>query len=250
MKDLYVIGAGGFGRETAWLAERINLVASAWKLCGFIDDDEARHGSLAGGYEVLGGCDYLAGRKQDCWAACAIGNPFVRRSVADRLSRFPHIHFATLIDPDVRMSEHVSVGEGSIICAGTILTVDVSVGRHVIINLGCTVGHDAVLEDFVTLYPGAHISGNVEAGCGVEIGTGVQIIQGKTIGNGAVVGAGAVVVKDVPPDCTAVGNPAGILRMHEHLWNSPGGGVSGKRLSKQISAAFKGAPALGAVTVA
>lgn len=73
MRDLYVIGAGGFGRETAWLAERINRITPVWRICGFIDDDRARHGSLTGGYEVLGDCGYLAGREQDCWAVCAVG---------------------------------------------------------------------------------------------------------------------------------------------------------------------------------
>ena len=40
MKKLYIIGAGGFGREVAWLVERINEKAPTWDLQGFIDDNE------------------------------------------------------------------------------------------------------------------------------------------------------------------------------------------------------------------
>ena len=72
----------------------------------------------------------------------------------------------------------------------------------------CTVGHDAVLESFVTVYPGVNISGCTVIEKGVELGTGSKIIQGKRIGTNTILGSGAVVVRDLPPGCTAVGVPA------------------------------------------
>ncbi len=89
------------------------------------------------------------------------------------------MQFATIVDPSVILSKRVVIGEGTIICAGTIVTVDISIGKHVIINLDCTLGHDDVIEDFVTIYPSVNVSGNVRVGECSEIGTGVQIIQGK-----------------------------------------------------------------------
>ena len=118
------------------------------------------------------------------------------------------IKFATLIDPSVEKSDYVTIGEGTIICAHTIITVNIEIGNHVIINLDCTVGHDDIIQDFVTLYPSVNVSGNVNIGHGSELGTGMQIIQGKKIGEYSIVGAGAVVVKDIPDRCTAVGSPA------------------------------------------
>ena len=59
MKDLYIIGAGGFGREVAWLVERINCVNPTWNLVGFIDDQEELWGTYEDGIEVLGSCEYL-----------------------------------------------------------------------------------------------------------------------------------------------------------------------------------------------
>ena len=81
------------------------------------------------------------------------------------------------------MSSFVSMGEGNIICAGNILTVNVVLGDFVILNLSCTVGHDAVIESFVTVYPGVNISGCVKIGQGVELGTGSKIIQGIAVGS-------------------------------------------------------------------
>lgn len=215
MKDLYVIGAGGFGRETAWLVERINDMQAEWNLRGFIDDNEAIHGKLEGSYTVLGGCGYLEELKEDYWVVCAVGNAKIRKAIIKKIERYPKIHFATLVDPDVRISNRVDIQEGTIICAGNIITVDVEIGRHNIINLGCTIGHDAILKDYVTLYPSVNISGMVSIGEAAEIGTGTQIIQGKNIGYHSIIGAGAVVVKDMPDNVTAVGSPAKIIRYHD-----------------------------------
>lgn len=205
MKDLYIIGAGGFGREVAWLVERINEVSPVWNLKGFIDDNESVWGSKEDGYPVLGGCEYLK-NTGDVYVVCAVGSAKVRKQIIDKLAD-SQIKYATLIDPSVIMSKRVHVGEGSIICAGTVITVDVIIGRHVIINLDCTLGHDDIIEDYVTMYPSVNVSGNVRIGQMSELGTGVQIIQGKNLVPETVIGAGAVVVKDIDECGTYVGVP-------------------------------------------
>ncbi len=208
MKDLYIIGAGGFGREAAWLAERVNTVEPVWNIKGFIDDDRALQGTLQGAYPVVGGCDVLLGMVQETWAVCAIGCAGTRKKIVGKLESNPRIRFATLVDPEAVCSGRVSFGEGSILCAGTILTVDISIGRHAIINLGCTIGHDAKIGDFVTIYPGANVSGQAVVGERVELGTGMQVLQGIHICAGCIVGAGAVVVRDITEEGTYVGVPA------------------------------------------
>ena len=213
-RDLYIIGAGGFGREVAWLVERINECAESWNLKGFIDDNKELHGTSCGGYRIFGGISYLLEEKTEIWCVCAIGNAEVRKRVIERLEDTPHVRFATLVDPKADISKSVSLGEGSIVCAGNIITVDICIGKHCIVNLDCTVGHDAVLGDFVTLYPSVNISGQVKVGECTEIGTGANIIQGKKIGSRTVIGAGAVVVSDIADDCTAVGVPAREVKHH------------------------------------
>lgn len=206
MKDLYIIGAGGFGREVAWLVERINTVTPTWNIKGFIDDNESLWETTEDDYKVLGGCDYLK-ELRDVYVVCAVGNVRTRELIIDKIKN-TDIQFATLIDPSVIKSDKVEIGEGSIICAGNIITVDVKIGNHVIINLDCTIGHDDVIHDYVTVYPSVNISGNVEVGKCSELGTGVQIIQGKKIAAYTVIGAGGVVVKDIEEKGTYVGIPA------------------------------------------
>lgn len=212
MKKLYIIGAGGFGREVAWLVERINNVEPVWELQGFLDDNQEKHGTMEGRHPVVGGCELLGQLKDEAWVVCAVGSAAVRKQIIERVQQYDTVRFATLIDPSVLYSSSVMVGEGSIICAGTILTVDITIGRHVIINLDCTVGHDAQIEDFVTIYPSVNVSGCAIVEQGVELGTGAQIIQGKRIGQETILGAGAVVVKDLPDRCTAVGAPAKVVK--------------------------------------
>lgn len=206
MKDLYIIGAGGFGREVAWLVERINEVNPTWNIKGFIDDNESLWGTKEDAYNVVGGCDYLK-TLGDVYAVCAVGSARVRKIIIDKL-KDSNVRFATVIDPTAIISNRVEIGEGTIICAGTIITVDIEIGNHVIINLDCTLGHDDVIADYVTVYPSVNISGNVTVGECSELGTGMQIIQGKNIAPNTIVGAGAVVVKDLNESGTYVGSPA------------------------------------------
>lgn len=206
MKDIVIIGAGGFGREVAWLIERINNESPTWKIKGFIDDNEQLWGKQEDNYKVLGGTDYLK-KCGEIYAVCAVGSASVRKRIVSKFQN-SKVKFATVIDPSVIISDRVQIGEGTIICACTIITVDVKIGNHVIINLDCTIGHDDIIGDFVTIYPSANISGNVLIGGETELGTGMQIIQGKEIGTNIIIGAGAVVVKDCIDSGTYVGNPA------------------------------------------
>lgn len=208
LKDLFIIGAGGFGREVAWLVDRINAIEPTWKLKGFIDDNTDMYGTIQDGYSVVGGCDYLMNVTEEVWVVCAVGSAKIRKKIIEKLKNCANVKFATLVDPDVICSQRVTIGEGSIICAGTIITVDISIGKHVIINLDCTIGHDDIIYDFVTIYPSVNISGNVVIGECAELGTGMQIIQGINIGKEGIIGAGSVVVHNIPEKCTAVGSPA------------------------------------------
>ncbi len=206
MKDLYIIGAGGFGREVAWIVERINSIKPTWNLKGFIDDNETLWGSTEGEYHVFGGCEYLSAL-EDVYAVCAVGSSNVRKKIIEKL-KDTSVKFATLVDPSVLYSNSGKIGEGAIVCAGTIITVDVNIGDHVIVNLDCTIGHDAVIDDFVTIYPSVNVSGNVLIGECSELGTGTQIIQGKKVISNTIIGAGAIVVKDCIESGTYVGSPA------------------------------------------
>ncbi|WNF37346.1 acetyltransferase [Bacillaceae bacterium IKA-2] len=212
MKDIVIIGAGGFGREVAWLIEDINKINEEWNIVGFVDDNEQIQGTEVNEYRVVGNVEWLKG--QELNVVNAIGEPIAKKEIMERLENSNNT-FPVLIHPSVIYSNKVSFGEGSIVCAGSIITVDIEIGKHVIINLDCTIGHDAVLGDYTTVLPSVNVSGFVTTEECVNVGTSSAIIQGVTIGKNTVIGAGAVVVKDLPANCTAVGAPAKPIKFHD-----------------------------------
>lgn len=206
-RQLVIVGAGGFGRETAALVEDVNAAKDEWELLGFVDDDVSLHETSILGYPVLGDIPWLKRQSTDLYYVLAIGTPEARQSIISRLAE-PAINPASLIHPSVPLHRTVEIGAGSIICGRATPTVSVQIGRHVIINLHCTVGHDSILHDYVTLHPGVHLSGNSRVGRGAVLGTGATVLPNVSIGPNTKVGAGAVVTRDLPASCTAVGVPA------------------------------------------
>lgn len=207
MKKILIFGAGGFGREVQWLIERINQVKPTWIIEGYLDDG-VETGTIINGYPVVGGMEALKKYDTSVAIVCAVGSAVVREKIISKILEIGEFEFPNLIDPDVQMSDSVKLGKGNIICAGNILTVNIEIKDFVILNLSCTVGHDAVIGSFVTIYPGVNISGCTTFGCGVELGTGSKIIQGVEIAENTIVGAGAVVVRDITEAGTYVGVPA------------------------------------------
>ena len=206
MKPLIIIGAGGFGREVAWLVNEINFSnKDSFEFLGFIDDNATN--TTFEGYPILGNREWLKNLSERPYIICAIGHSATRFAVAKELKElgFP---FAKLISPSVQMSRYVSIEEGSIICSNCVLTTNIKVGRHVILNLSCTVGHDTILEDFVSAMPGTMIAGSVHVGRGVYLGIGSSVINGVKIGDWSLIGGGATVTRDIPDHVVAVGTPA------------------------------------------
>ena len=217
-RKVAIIGCGGFGREVLWLIRnhndavklRKNRSTEVYDVVGFVDDDVAMHGKTLCDVPVLGSEDWLLAHKGVC-AVCAVGDPRARIRVTSRLQR-SGVVFPTLIDPSVRMSSFVEIGAGAVICAGTIITTQVSIGNHVQINPNSTIAHDVVIHDYVTIAPAVNVSGTVEIGYGAYLGTNCSVIQNLRIGRGAIVGAGAVVDRDVEENVVSVGVPSRAIK--------------------------------------
>ena len=207
-RDIAIYGAGGFGMEVAQLIEQINEANPCWKNVGFFDDSEPA-GKYILGYKVLGGMEELNKWDSDLSLVLALGIPRTKMKVHQKIVN-PHVSYPVLVHPSaiVGGEGHVKIGEGSIICAGNIITTAVSIGRHVILNLACTVGHETTIGDYSSFMPTCNISGEVKIGEGVFFGTGAKIINQKSVGSMSTVGAGAVIISDIPAGVTAVGVPA------------------------------------------
>jgi sugar O-acyltransferase (sialic acid O-acetyltransferase NeuD family) len=213
MQDIVIIGAGGVGKEVALLIEQINKKEPTWNLIGFIDDNNVLHGTQINGYTVLGGIEYLNTMVSCVYAVCAIANYKVKKNIIGSLKN-QNVYFANIIHPEIYISNTNLIGEGVIIYSGVIMTTDVKIGNHVIISPKCGIGHEAEIQDYVSLLWNVNVSGNVTIREGALIGSGVTIIQNKDIGRESIIGAGTVVIEDIPSRCTAVGVPAKVIKIN------------------------------------
>ena len=201
-----IVGAGGFGREVLDIIEAMNAAGTQLEFAGFIDDGEVRSDLLERrGAILIGSTQTLS--QLDLAYVIGIGNGKVRESIDGFLSNSGCLA-ARLVHPAATVGGDVRLSEGVILAAGSRVTTNIALGRHVHLHVNSTVGHDSVLQDFSSVYPGATVSGNVVLGKGVTVGTGANVLPGVTVGHGAFVGAGAVVTKDVRPNVTVVGSPA------------------------------------------
>lgn len=212
MKSVVIIGAGGFGREVLEIFKEQNAGQEVWRILGFVDENKELCGKVVNGYPVLGSIDWLREHnRDDLGCVCAIGSCEDRKRVVERLQDV-RIAFQTAIHPSVIMSRSVEVGRDVIICAGSILTVDIEIGDHVHIDTNCTVAHDVIIGSYSRLGPGVRLSGADRLGEGVYVGTGATLVNQISIGNWSTVGAGAVVLESLPEYVVAAGVPAKIIR--------------------------------------
>lgn len=216
MKKLILFGASHFSDEVVQMFRDINTYnkSQIWEIKGFLDDDVSKIGTQQNGVVVLGTKEWVENNDiSDFYFVCCIGNPRAKAKVITYLKE-RGAKFASGIHPSVIMSDLSKVGEGTVITAGNILTTNINVKNHIIINLACTVGHFTVIGDYCTINPGVNISGDVIVGEGVLLGTNATILEKIKIGDHSIIGAGAMVNKDVPSNVTAVGIPARIIKQH------------------------------------
>lgn len=202
---LLLVASGGLGREVAEAAR----AGGVWEPVGFLDDDTRRRGTEVDGLPVLGGAEAVRDHPEAAVVLCP-GKGAARLRLDRRLRDLglPESRYATVVHPGVELPRTCSVGAGSILLAGTVLTAGVRVGRHVVCMPRVVLTHDDVVEDGATLCAGVTLGGSVRVGTGAYLGMSCSVREGLRIGAGATVGMGAVVLADVPDGQTWVGVPA------------------------------------------
>ena len=185
-----IIGAGGFGREVYH-----HMLTDGYRNIELYDDfDEA----------------YRSSKDIDCdqyRILVAIGDPVVRRSVVESLPK--NAKFFTYVSTGATiLDEDITIGEGSIICCGAILTTNITIGRHAHINLNTTIGHDCIIGDFLTTTPNVNISGNCIIGNKVNHGTNSSVRDKIHICDDVTVGLNSGIVKNITEGGVYIGTPA------------------------------------------
>ncbi|QTE31602.1 NeuD/PglB/VioB family sugar acetyltransferase [Pengzhenrongella sicca] len=207
---MFVVGAGGFGRETLSILHALAADGGLPPVTGVIDDDPARADldrieEL--GQRVVGTVADLARRTGPFGAVLAIGSAPARRRIADLLAGTP-VRYPVVVHPDATIGRLVHLAEGVVVAPGARLSTNVLVGRHVQIDQNAVVGHDCVLEEFARLNPQVCVSGAVRIGSGALVGAAATVLPGLSVGADAIVGAGAVVTRSVAPGAVVKGVPA------------------------------------------
>ena len=204
-RQIYIIGAGGFGLEIGAYVKHIN---SDFMLKGYFDDQQT--GSLNNLAPIIGKLSDVTKLSAGTNLFLGIGTPKIKRKAFNKITKTEKFQFPSLIQPQVFIADknQVTQGRGCCICAGSRLTTNISLGEFVLINLNVTIGHHVDIGDFSSIMPGANISGNVRIGKEVLVGSGATVLRGIEIGDHAIIGAGAVVTKNVAANSIVVGVPA------------------------------------------
>ncbi|MDT0213256.1 NeuD/PglB/VioB family sugar acetyltransferase [Rothia sp. ARF10] len=212
---LLLVGASGLAAEVAECARRLGR-----EVVGCLDDDPSRVGEiLPGGVPVLGTTDGFTtfdvlSQQGPLEVVVTIGHGSVRCRVVQRLlaSGVTADRFATVVDPQTVLPPTTTVGAGSVLLAGVVVTAPVSIGHHVVVMPHVTLTHDVVVEDYVTMASGVGLGGGVRVRAEAYLGMSSAVRQGITVGYAATLGMGATLLEDLPDGETWVGTPARRLR--------------------------------------
>ncbi|MEV5436047.1 acetyltransferase [Streptomyces sp. NPDC052682] len=198
---LHIVGAGGFGRETL---DAVRAAAAAPEVV-FVDEHPAA--ATVDGCPVLLPGQLAASDGQRDEFVVAIADADARRRLA-RACEDRGLRATTVIDPRAVVSPGARIGRGCVVLGQAFISTGAVLGAHVQVNYQASIGHDTVLEDVVTILPGANIAGNVTIGAGATVGSNAAVLQGRRIGPSVMVGAAALVTRDVAAGQLVVGVPA------------------------------------------
>lgn len=188
-----LIGFGGHAREI--MAQMgVNLIC-------FVDDK----------YKIEGTNFLSTFNPREYSLIVAVADSKDRFDIIQRLPKetkyFTWIHPTALI-----LGKDIEIGEGSFIGANSILTTNIQIGKHAILNRANHIGHDCSIGDYFSAMPGSIVSGNVIIGDEVYLGTNASIKEKLSICSSVKIGLNAAVVKSIEEPGTYVGVPAKKIR--------------------------------------
>jgi acetyltransferase EpsM len=217
-KNVIILGGSGIGMIAASILDRLG----GYKMAGFLND-AIPVGDEIGKYNkfpVLGKSEDVQTliKKYDAMVFIAYIGMTNERETTGKLESLaiPEERLLTIIDPSAIIPQgFCEIANGSLICPLAQVSSDTTIGKNCILLPNSYVGHDSVLEDYVSIANNACIGANVKVGYGSHIGTNAATREKLVLGRYSVVGMGSVVLNDVPEGGIVVGNPAQLLRVNK-----------------------------------
>lgn len=207
-KRLYIVGAGGFGRELELWLKLIPEDSKDFNIIGFIDDNLSALDNYPTSYRILGTIDNFDFNKTD-FAVISIADPEIKQRVYERLSGRVHIY--TFISNLSIVADRSFIGEGSVICPNTIISTNSRIGKLVTINCGTQIGHDSTIGDFSSLMANVMVGGMSSIDSHVYFGSQSAVVPGKKICRDTKISAGSIVIGNIKKPGVYFGNPAKLL---------------------------------------
>jgi sugar O-acyltransferase (sialic acid O-acetyltransferase NeuD family) len=207
-KDLFIIGAGGFGRELELWLKLVPETFRDFRIVGYIDDNLNALNGFPGNYKILGTIDDFNFKKTD-YAVISISEPQIKENVFRRLK--DRVKLYTFIASSAIIGDINNIGEGSVICPNAIISVNTVVGKCVTVNCGTQLGHDSRIGDFSSFMASVMIGGGVVISDRVYFGSQSALVPGKKVCSDAKISAGSIVIASANKPGVYFGNPAKLL---------------------------------------
>lgn len=210
MKKIAIFGTGGFARELLDL-----VLDQGYTEIYFLESTISNNQTLMG-FPILSESEMSSTDTIDF--VIGIAEPTIRKKIYER---YPDLNYPNLVHSQASLGygikNELQNSKGVVIAAGARITNSCHFGDFVIVSFNSTVGHDCILDNYVSIMPGVNISGCVHLKTGTYIGTNATVLPGhlsklKVIDEYSVIGAGSVVLKDTLAHTTYVGAPAKELK--------------------------------------
>lgn len=208
---ILILGDGG---HSLGIQEALLDIGFKTEQLGIVDLTD--HEESIFGIRVIGKDEDLPDLAAHGWKKAVIGvgsveNTGIRHQLTDKLEN-AGIELMTVAAPGALVSRQTRLGQGVYVAKGAIIQPDTEIGEMAIINTGAVIEHNCQVGAYSHVSSGAVLTGNVTIGHDSFIGAGSVVRHGIRIGDKCVIGAGSTVVKDIPDDCVAYGNPCRIRK--------------------------------------
>jgi acetyltransferase-like isoleucine patch superfamily enzyme len=205
MTPIYIIGAGGFGREVLDQAQGDFAHGKDWIIKGFLD---GRSHALNGFNVNVGICGDPINHQVYTEEQFLLGlsKPDDKKKYTENILRQGG-HFINLCTNLLR-AKSSRIGMGNVFGLGVHLSVDSVLEDFISIQAGTIIGHDVHIKSFCHIGAQCFIAGNAKIGIGTVINPHSVITAGAHLGDNVVVAPGSVVYGKIPSGITVMGNPA------------------------------------------